>query len=92
MQESGLTEIIPFIFIAATLESVFSVFHILSSSGLTIGSGYSLMAARLQVFFFFLSALRTQEFMFEGLEFLITVISLFTDVAGNIFFSRARKD
>ena len=86
MQESGLTEIIPFIFIAATLESVFSVFHILSSSGLTIGSGYSLMAARSQVFFFFLSALRTQEFTFEGLEFLITVISLFTDMAGNTLF------
>ena len=57
MQESGVTEIIPFVFIAATWESVSSVFHILSSSGLTIGRGYSLMAARSQVFFSFLSAL-----------------------------------
>ena len=64
------------------LESVSSpFFHILSPSVLTVGSGHSLITAGSQVFFSFLSALRAQEF--GRSESLMTVTSLFTDVAGN---------
>ena len=66
------------------LESVSSpFFHILSPSVLTVGSGHSLITAGSQVFFSFLSALRAQEFTFGRSESLVTVTSLFTDVAGN---------
>ena len=41
------------------------------------------MGARLQLFFSFLGALRAQEFTFGGLESLMTVMSLFTDMPGN---------
>ena len=90
MQESGLTKIIPFICISAISGLVYCDFHLLSSLGLTIGNGCSLSAARLQVLFFFLSALRAQDFTFEGLESLITVTSLFIDRAENTPFSKAR--
>ena len=90
MQESGFTKIIPFICISAILGPVYCDFHILSSLGLTIGNGCSLSAARLQVLFSFLSALRAQDFTFEGLESLMTVTSLFIDVAENTPFSKAR--
>ena len=56
------------------------------SSGLTIGSGYSLMAARRPLFFSFLSSLRAHQLTLGGLQWLMTVASLFTDVAGNIPF------
>ena len=61
--------------------SVSCVFHILSALGLTVGSGCSLMDARSHVFFSFLSTLRAQEFTFGGP--LMTVTSLFTDMAEN---------
>ena len=61
--------------------SVSCVFHILSALGLTVGSGCSLMHARSHVFFSFLSTLRAQEFTFGGP--LMTVTSLFTDMAEN---------
>ena len=54
----------------------------LSSAGFTVGSGCSMMAVRSQVFSF-LSALRAQEITFGGLELLMTVTSLFTDMARN---------
>ena len=50
---------------------------------LTAGSDCSLMAAGLQVLFSFLVALRTQKFTFGGLKSLMTVTSLFMDMAGN---------
>ena len=46
MQESGLTEIIPFICISATL-GPYPVSSLMSSSVLTAGRGYSLVTARL---------------------------------------------
>ena len=54
---------------------------------LIIGSGCSLMAARLQVLFSFLGALKAQKFTFGGPEPLMTVTSLFTDMAGIFHFS-----
>ena len=54
---------------------------------LTIGSGCSLMAARLQVSFSFLGTLKAQKFTFGGPESLMTVTSLFTDMAGILHFS-----
>ena len=63
------------------LGPVSCVFHILSSSVLSLGSGCSLMAAMLQVFSFLIS-LGAQELTLGGLESLMTVTSLFTDIAG----------
>ena len=54
---------------------------------LTVGSGCSLMAARLQVLFSFLGVLKAQKFTFGGPESLMTVTSLFTDMAGILHFS-----
>ena len=52
MQESGLTEIIPFIYISAIWsQNPALIFHILSFL-LTIGSDSSLITARLQALFF----------------------------------------
>ena len=63
-QEYGLTEIIAFICISAIRASI-----LFSTSwaplGLTLGSGYNLTAARLQVFFF-LSILRAHQLTSEG--------------------------
>ena len=72
----GLTEIIPFICILATCSQYPVFFHILSSSVLTLGSGCSPEAARLQVLFSFLGALRPQKFTFGGSNLLITLTSL----------------
>ena len=84
MQESGLTEIIPFICISAIWGQYPVFFHILpKSSVLTRGSSCSLMATRQQVLFSFLSALQAQKFMFGGPELLMVVTSLFIDMAGN---------
>ena len=55
MQEAGLTEIIPLICISAIWGQYPVIFHILSSSVLTIGSGCSLVAARSSRQFFSLS-------------------------------------
>ena len=57
------------------------------SSVLTAGSGCSLMAARSQLLFSFLVALRAQKFTFGGSKVLKTVTSLFTDMAGILHFS-----
>ena len=81
IQESGLTEII----LSCTSQlsaQVSCVCYSLSSSVLSLGSGCSLMATMLQVFSFLIS-LRAQDFTFGGLELLMTVTSLFTDIAGN---------
>ena len=61
------------------------VVHILSPSVLAAGSGCSLMSAESQVFSFF-GALGAQKLTFGGLVLLVTVTSLFTDMAGNIPF------
>ena len=65
MQESGLTEIIPLIFTAVIWGLVPDIFKSRVSSGLTLGSGYSLMAARWQVLFSFLSVLRAHGLTLE---------------------------
>ena len=83
MQESGLTEIVPLIFTFSYLGPISCIFHILSFSGLTVASGYSLLAAGGQVFFSFLSSLRAH---IGGLQSLMTVTFLFTDMAGDILF------
>ena len=62
-------------------------FHILNSLLLTVQSGCSLMAVRLQVLFSFLSALRAQKSTFGGPELLMAVTSLFTDMVGTHYFS-----
>ena len=43
-----------------------TLFHVLSPSGLTTGSGCNLMVARWQVFFSVLSALRAHQLTLEG--------------------------
>ena len=48
------------------LGPVSCAFYILSSLRLTVGSGCNLMAVRSQVFFSFLSVLRSHQFMVEG--------------------------
>lgn len=55
--------------------SILHFFHTLSSSVLTIQSGCS------KVVLFFLVALRDQKSTFRGMKLLISVISLFTDMA-----------
>ena len=58
MQEYGLTEIIPLICTSASyLEPISSIFTSKVFSGLTLGSGGNLIAARLQSIFHLLSAL-----------------------------------
>ena len=61
MQESGLTEIIPFIYISTIWGPYPVFFHILSSSVLTLGSSCSLMAAQWQILFSFLGPPRAQK-------------------------------
>ena len=75
MQESGLTEIILFMHLTYPGATRLALFHILSSLGLTLGSGCNLIAVRPGVYFFFLSTL-------EGWK-LMTLSSWFTDMAGN---------
>ena len=58
-----------------------SIWHF--SIVLTAGSDCSLMAAGLQVLFSFLVALRTPKFTFGGLKSLMTMTSIFMDMAGN---------
>ena len=84
IQESGLTEIIPFICISAIWGQYPGFFHILSSSVLTLGSGCSLMTPGGQVFLSLLGVLTAQNFTFGRLKSLMTVRSLFTDTAGNM--------
>ena len=73
MQESGFTEIIPFICISAVLGQ-YPVFFSTpwTPLGFIIGSVSSLMASRSQVFFSFLSALKAHV---GGLPSLMTVTS-----------------
>ena len=62
VQESGLTEIIPLICTSASsLEPVSSIFTSWVFSGLTLGSGCNLIAARLQATFHLLSALSPDD-------------------------------
>ena len=82
----GLTEIFPFTRISAIRGPISCVFYIMSSSVLSIGSGCSL-----QVLFSFLGALRAQKFTFGSPESLITVTSLFTDMAGKTPFLNTRE-
>ena len=85
MQESELTE--SFIHLHLSYVGPAScIFYILNSSGFTVGSGYSLMAAELQVFLSFLGALRAQDFASGGLGLLRIVTTLFTDMAENFPF------
>ena len=65
-QESGLTEIIPFICISAFLGKYPVSSRPELPQGLTTGSGCSLMAGRRQVLFCFLSALWAQEHTLKG--------------------------
>ena len=58
----------------------------LSFLGLTIGSGYSLVAGWWPVFFSFLSSLRAHQLTLGRLQTLMTVTSSFTDMAGNTLF------
>ena len=67
------------------------VFTSWASLGLTSGSNLSLMAARYQVFFFFLSSLRGSLALIGGLQSLLTTTCLFTDMAGNNFTSHQKK-
>ena len=66
MQESGLTEIIPFTCISVIWGQYPMFFSSWAPLELTIGSGGSLMVARSQVFFSFLSALRAHQLILEG--------------------------
>ena len=77
----SLGEIIPFICILAICSQYPVFFHILSSSVLTLGSGCSPKAARLQVLFSFLDALRPQKFTFGGSKLLMALTSLEEKVA-----------
>ena len=61
MQESGLTEIMPFDIHSTYLGPVSYIFPSWVSSGLIVRSGYSLMTARWQVFFSFLNSLRAHQ-------------------------------
>ena len=65
MQESGLIDIIPFIVISAIWGQYPVFFTEWTLLGLIVGSGYSLMAARWQLFFSFLSALRTHQLILK---------------------------
>ena len=64
MRESRVTKIVSLICISTILGPVFCVFHIMSSLGFNIGSGFNMMAVRSWVFSF-LRALRTQELTLE---------------------------
>ena len=77
----GLTEILPFICILAICSQYPVFFHILSSSVLTLGSGCSPNAARFQVLFSFLDALRPQKFTFGGSKLLMALTPLEEKVA-----------
>ena len=76
MQESGLTVIIPFICISAAWGQYLTFLHILS-----LPQGVA--AARWQVLFSIPGALSARKFTFGGLESLMTMTSLLTDMAGN---------
>ena len=82
MQESGLIETILLICTSA----IWGQYPVFIFSGLTIGSGCSLMAARWQVFFSFLSFLRAHWFTLEGCNQWQLWDLLFTNMVGNIPF------
>ena len=64
MGESEVTEIILLICTSAICGQFLVFFHILSSSGFTVGSSCSLMATRWQIFI--LSSLRPHQLTLEG--------------------------
>ena len=78
VQEPGLTEIGPLICISATWDQHPVCFHILSSPGFTVGVA---AAWRLLDHANILSLL--EEFTFGGPQPLMTLTSLFTDMAGD---------
>ena len=80
-QESGLTEIIPFICISAILGKYPVFFHILSSLEFTAGRGY------IQPVGCWIAGFLLPECPGE-LELLMIVASWFTDMAGDILFLR----
>ena len=87
MQESGLPELIPPICLSALWgqDTALVIDHTLSSSVLTIGSGCSLEAARLNRYCSpSWVPLRLRDSYSE--ESLMTVTFLFTDMAGNTLF------
>ena len=81
-QESGLSDIIPFVCISAVWDQYLAILHVPSA-----GSGCGLTADRSQVLFSFLGALRAQKFTFGGQESLMAVACLFTDMVGTLHFS-----
>ena len=85
MQESGLPEIIPFLYIAAALGQYPVYFTSWAPLGLTTESGWTLMAVRQQIFSF-LSTLRAHQLILVVWNRWWLVTSLFTDMAGNISF------
>ena len=86
MQESGLTEIIPFICISAICVQYPAFFHICPSQLLPQCSPWGVIDGCRIGRIVFLGALGAQKFTFEGPELLMAVISLFIDVAGNTAF------
>ena len=67
MRESALIEIMPFICISPTWGQCPALFHVLSSSVLTIGTGSRLTAARWHILSLsWYCALQTQKFPLEG--------------------------
>ena len=85
MKEAGLTEIIPLMYLGYLRQaSCFLIFHIFNSSFTSFL--VQLTAAGLQALFSISGPLRPQKFIFEGLNSLMAVISLFIDVAGDIPF------
>ena len=82
MQESGPTKIISLTRISAIWGQYPTFFHMLSFLSAHHREWCNLTAALLQALFF-PGALRVQKFTFGGLELLMAVTALFTDMAGN---------
>ena len=91
-QDSGFTEIIHFYMHLSYLGPVSCVFASWISLGLAMRSGCNLMAVRWQVFIFLTEFPQGSPAQLWWLWLLVTVTSLFTDMAGNIpFLSRTSQ-
>ena len=86
MEESGVTEIIPFICMSAILGQYTVLLTSPAPWGFTIGSGCSPIAVRSQGFFSLPQCPQGSRTHAGGLQSLMTVTSLFTDMPGNIPF------
>ena len=84
----GAHETIPLMCISAIWGQYLVFFTFWASLGLTEGNGYSLMAARWQVFLFLPVFSQGSPAHIGVLQLLMTVTSLFTDMIGNIPFLR----